>query len=66
MEFECSKLKLEFEMLKSRLVIVVDEKCRVERVVEVKDMELCVLMKIVLLNCEDLLFFDFCLEKLSL
>lgn len=48
MEFEFSKMKFEFEMLKSRLVMVVDEKCRVERVVELKDKELCVLKRIML------------------
>lgn len=65
MESECSKLKSELEMLKSRLAIAVDEKCRAERAVEVKDTELRALMKTVLPNCEDLSFPDSCLEKLS-
>ena len=52
MESEFSKMKSELEMLKSRLAMAVDEKCRAERVVEVKDKELRALMKIMLLNSE--------------
>ncbi|KAG0587963.1 hypothetical protein KC19_2G205000 [Ceratodon purpureus] len=45
MESEFSKMKSELEMLKSRLAMAVDEKCRAERAVEVKDKELRALMK---------------------
>jgi hypothetical protein len=45
MESESSKLRSELEMVKSRLAMAVDEKCRAERAVEVKDKERRALMK---------------------
>lgn len=45
MESESSKLRSELEMVKSRLAMAVDEKCRAERAVEVKDKECRALMK---------------------
>lgn len=65
MEFEISKLRLEFLILRSKLVEVVDEKGRVESVVELKEKELCVLMKIMLQNSEVVFSFDFGLDMFS-
>lgn len=58
MEFEFRKMKLDFEELNKKLVMIVEEKSRVERVVEVKDKELCVLLNIMLQNGEGLFIFD--------
>ena len=45
MESESIKLRSKLEMVKSRPAMAVDEKCRVERAMEVKDKECRVLMK---------------------
>lgn len=65
MESEFSKMKSELEMLKSRLAMAVDEKCRAERAVELKDKELRALKRTMLQNSEGPSVSDPHLDQLS-
>lgn len=65
MESKFSKMKTELEMLKSRLAIAMDEKCRAERAVEAKDKELRALIQTVKLSSDGDSGLDTDTERLS-